>query len=154
MKVMFPMNVRLLLKTAMLPPSTKELDFVPWLRVKSIFPARVTLALFTTSAVPMLSWKEQLTSSAYSVKSKCSANLLAKGLTSFLLQELKARESILKSTICVKLRPTEPLQTMVAMLPEEVPPLHKVSLATLATVIFISRSWSPGKNTIVVSEVK
>ena len=29
-----------------------------------------------------------------------------------------------------------------------------VSLATLATVIFVSRTWSPGKNTIVVSEVK
>ena len=79
--------------------------------------------------------------------------MLAKGLTSSLLQELKARESILKSTICVKLRPTEPLQTMVAMLPEEGPP-HKISLDMLATVIFISRSWSPGKNTIAVSEVK
>ena len=29
-----------------------------------------------------------------------------------------------------------------------------VSLATLATVIFLSRTWSPGKNTIVVLEVK
>ena len=29
-----------------------------------------------------------------------------------------------------------------------------VSLVTLETVIFVSRAWSPGKNTIVVSEVK
>ena len=29
-----------------------------------------------------------------------------------------------------------------------------VSLDTLTTVIFVSRTWSPGKNTIVVLEVK
>ena len=69
------------------------------------------------------------------------------------LQDVKAKEQILKSTILVKLRPTDPLQTIVAMLPEENSPCI-VSLATLATVIFISRVSSPGKNTIVVLEVK
>ena len=66
---------------------------------------------------------------------------------------MKAKESILNSTILVKLRPTDPLQTTVALLPEEDSP-HKVSLDTLTTVIFLSRTWSPGKNTIVVLEVK
>ena len=53
----------------------------------------------------------------------------------------------------VKLRPTDPLQTTVALLPEEDSP-HMVSLATLVTVILVSRVWLPGKNTIVVLEVK
>ena len=53
----------------------------------------------------------------------------------------------------VKLRPTGPLQTTVARFPEEDSP-HMVSLAFLATVMFLSRTWSPGKNTIVVLEVK
>ena len=60
---------------------------------------------------------------------------------------------MLKSTIFVKLKPTDPLRTTVAMLSGEDSPCM-VSLATLATVIFISRTWSPGKNTIVVLEVK
>ena len=60
---------------------------------------------------------------------------------------------MLKSTIFVKLKPTDPLRTTVAMLPEEDSP-RMVSLDTLATVIFVSRTWSPGKNTIVVLEVK
>ena len=60
---------------------------------------------------------------------------------------------MLKSTIFVKLKPTDPLRTTVAMLPEEDCP-RMVSLVTLATVIVLSRTWSPGKNTIVVSEVK
>ena len=60
---------------------------------------------------------------------------------------------MLKSTIFVKLKPTDPLRTTVAMLSEEDSPCM-VSLATLATVIFVSRTWSPGKNTIVVLEVK
>ena len=59
----------------------------------------------------------------------------------------------MKSTILVKLRPTDPLQTTVALLPEEDSP-HMVSLVTLAIVILILRTWSPGKNTIVVLEVK
>ena len=70
-----------------------------------------------------------------------------------MLKEVKAKECILNSTILVKLRPTDPLQTTVALLPEEDSPCM-VSLATLATVIFVSRVWSPGKNTIVVLEVK
>ena len=70
-----------------------------------------------------------------------------------LLQEVKANEYILRSTILVKLRPTGPLQTTVALLPEEDFP-HMVNLVTLATVIFVSRTWSPGKNTTVVLEVK
>ena len=60
---------------------------------------------------------------------------------------------MLKSTIFVKLKPTDPLRTTVAMLPEEDSP-HMVSLVTLAIVIFISRTWLPDKNTIVVLEVK
>ena len=59
---------------------------------------------------------------------------------------------MLKSTIFVKLKPTDPLRTTVAMLSENFP--RMVSLVTLATVIFVSRIWSPAKNTIVVSEVK
>ena len=116
------------------------------------------LELFTASAVAGLSWKEQLTSSAYCVDCKKWA-----AQTTFrprvglvidcLLQDAKARESILNSTILVKLRPTDPLQTTVAMLPEEKSSCM-VSLDMLATVIFISRVWSPDKNTIVVLEVK
>ena len=60
---------------------------------------------------------------------------------------------MLKFTIFMKLKPTDPLRTTVAMLSEENSP-HIISLATLATVIFVSRTWSPGKNTIVVLEVK
>ena len=70
-----------------------------------------------------------------------------------MLQDVKAKEFMLKSTILVKLRPTDPLQTTVALLPEEDSPCM-VSLATLATVMFVSRTWSPGKNTIVVLKVK
>ena len=39
------------------------------------------------------------------------------------------------------------------MLPEEGSP-RIVSLVTLATVMFRSRAWSPGKNTVVVLGVK
>ena len=54
----------------------------------------------------------------------------------------------------VKLRPTGPLQTIVALsLPEEDSP-RMISQETLTTVISASRTWSPGKNTIVVLEVK
>ena len=60
---------------------------------------------------------------------------------------------MLKFTKFVKLKPTDPLRTIVAMLPEEDSP-RIVSLATLATVMVLSRTWSPGKNTIVVLEVK
>ena len=45
------------------------------------------------------------------------------------------------------------MQTTVAVLPAEDSP-WMVSLATLATLISTSRLWLPGKNTIVVSEVK
>ena len=72
---------------------------------------------------------------------------------SFLLQDAKAKECILNATILVKLRPTAPLQTIVALVSKEDSPCM-VSLATLATVIFASRTWSPGKKTIVVLEVK
>ena len=60
---------------------------------------------------------------------------------------------MLKSTIFMKLKPTDPLRATVALLPEEDSPCM-VSLVTLATVILVSRVWSPGKNTIVVLEVK
>ena len=53
----------------------------------------------------------------------------------------------------MKLRPTGPLQTTFGMVPEEDSPC-RVSLAMFETVIFVSRVWSPGKNTIVVLEVK
>ena len=59
---------------------------------------------------------------------------------------------MLKSTIFVKLKPTDPLRTIVAVLSEEDSP-HMVSLVTLAILIFIPRAWWPGKNTIVVLEV-
>jgi len=49
----------------------------------------------------------------------------------------------------VKLKPNDPLQKNFATLYERM-----VSLDTLATVISASRMWSPGKNTIVVLEVK
>ena len=116
------------------------------------------LVLFTTSAVAGLSWKEQLTSSAFCVDCKKRAaqttfRARVDVVTDCLLQDVKARESILKSTILVKRKPTDTLQTTVAMLPEEDSP-HMVSLVTLATVILVSRTWSPGKNTIVVLEVK
>ena len=74
-------------------------------------------------------------------------------ITYFLLQDVKANESILNSIKFVKNRPTDPLQTIVTLSPEEDSP-RMVNLATLATVIFASRTWSPGKNTIVVSEMK
>ena len=133
----------------------------------NVFPARVMLVLFTTSAVPGLSWKEQLTSSAcveckrratWTIVVSLGGTMLdgkipGTAITDFLLQDVKAKESILNSTILVKLRPTDPLQTTVALLPEKDSP-HKVSLVTLATVIFVSRTWSPGKNTMVVLEVK
>ena len=54
---------------------------------------------------------------------------------------------MLKSTIFVKLKPTDPLRITVAMLPEKDAPCM-VSLDTFATVIFSSRAWSPGKNKI------
>ena len=53
----------------------------------------------------------------------------------------------------MKLKPTDLLQTAVAILSEE-DTLHMISLDTLANLIFISRTRSPGKNTIVVLEVK
>ena len=57
-------------------------------------------------------------SSAFGVDCKNSAYLATGGIP-FLLQDVKAREWILNSTIFVKSRPTEPLQTSVALLPEE-----------------------------------
>ena len=60
---------------------------------------------------------------------------------------------MLKSTIFVKLKPTDPMRIIVALLFEENPP-SIVSLDILATLTFMSRTWSPGKNTIVVLEVK
>ena len=56
----------------------------------------------------------------------------------------------------MKVKPTDPLQTtvgMVSMLTGEETP-YMVSLVTLATVTFISRTWSPGQNTIVELEIK
>ena len=123
-----------------------------------MFPAKVMLVLKTARAVQKLSWKEQLTSLAEGMEYKNKAELLARLATrSFpledLLQEVNAKEDILKSTIFMKLRPTDSMQMIVAVLPKEDSP-HIVSLSTLATVILVLRTWSPGKNTIVVLEVK
>ena len=51
------------------------------------------------------------------------------------------------------MKPTSPLQTTVAVLPEEFSP-RMVSLAMFATVMLVARAWSPGKNIIVMLEVK
>ena len=67
---------------------------------------------------------------------------------------MKAKNCTLKFIMFVNLRPTGPLQTTVGLsLPEEDSP-RIVSLAILAIVISASRTWSTGKNTIVVLEVK
>ena len=71
----------------------------------------------------------------------------------FLLQDAKIKDDIFKSTIRLKSSPTDPLQTTLVTLSEEDSPCM-VSLVTLATVIFVLRTWSPGKNTIVVLEIK
>ena len=84
---------------------------------------------------------------------KSKAYLYAGGVPCFLLQNVRAKDYILNPTILVNLRPTDPLQAIFAMFPEEDSP-HMVSPATLATVIFAVRVWSPGKNTMVVLEVK
>ena len=139
------MNVRLLLIATIPPPPPQEVD-PQWLFVNSLFPARVMLALIITSAVPKLSLKEQLTSSAYCVDCINKPYLL-------LLQCVKARECIPKSTIFVKLKPTDPLQMTFTIIPKEDSP-RMINLATLRTVIFLLRMWSPGKKIIVVLEAK
>ena len=48
-----------------------------WLCMNLLFSARVMLVLCTVSAVPRLSWKEQLTSLAFCVDCKNRAELLA-----------------------------------------------------------------------------
>ena len=82
-----------------------------------------------------------------------TANLLAGERKESLPQRVNPRECTLNSTILVKLRPTDPLQNTVALLFEEDSPC-RVSLAMFETVMLVSRIWSPGKNTIVVLEVK
>ena len=126
------------------------------------------MVLFTTSAVPRLSWKEQLISSAcVECKRRATWTMVVplgrklyerksgRAITYFLLQDVKAKESILKSIILVKLRQTDlyALQTTVALLPAKDSP-YMVSEVALATVILVSRKWSPGKKTMVVLEVK
>ena len=59
----------------------------------------------------------------------------------------------MRSTILVKVKPTSPLQTTVAVMSEEFSP-HMVSLAMFATVMLVVRAWSPGTNIIVLLEVK
>ena len=67
--VVLPVNVRVLLR-AVIPHPNLHLslkDSHPhWLCMNSLFSARVMLVLCTVSAVPKLSWKEQLTSLVYS----------------------------------------------------------------------------------------
>ena len=73
------MNVRLLLKVMMPQPNSRNSLNDPhahWLCM-NLFSTRMTLVFFTASAVPMLSWKEQLTSLAFCVDCKNRAELLA-----------------------------------------------------------------------------
>ena len=60
---------------------------------------------------------------------------------------------MLKSTIFVNLKPTDPVQTTVGMLPGKFSP-RMFNPVTLATVTLLSRVWLPGKNTMVVLKVK
>ena len=60
---------------------------------------------------------------------------------------------MLKPVTFVKLKPTDQMRTIVATLLEDESP-HMLSLVTFSTVIFLSRTWLPGKKTIVVLEVK
>ena len=121
---MLSVNVRLLSRMMIAPAAITIPPQSARLCVK-LFPDRVILVLFTTRAVPSLSWKEQLLTSAYCVDCTNRAiRLLATGTPGkvipkayFILQDVKAKE-FLKSTILVKLRPTNPLQTTVALLPE------------------------------------
>ena len=77
--------------------------------------------------------------------------MLNEELRYFLLQDVKSKESILSSTVLVKLKPTNPLQTIVVLLPDEDSP-RIVRPTTLETVTLVSRIWSPGKNTTVMLE--
>ena len=63
------MNAMLLLRATM-PPPPIHVSESQWLCVNTVVPARVTVVLSTTSAVPRLSWKEQLTSSVCCVDCK------------------------------------------------------------------------------------
>ena len=67
-KVVFPVNLRLLLKAMIAPP--RILLPHALLCLNSVLPVRVISVLFTTSAVALLSWKEQLTSSVRCVDCK------------------------------------------------------------------------------------
>ena len=78
------------------------------------------------------------------------ATVRASGL---LPHKVKAKELILKFPTPVKLKPTDAFQTTVAALPEEDSP-YIVKLDMLATVKFVSRTCSPGRNTIVVLDVR
>ena len=76
------MNVRLLLKVVIPQPNSRISLNDPhahWLCI-NLFSTRVTLVLFTASAMPMLSWKEQLTSLVFCVDRKTRAELLARRL--------------------------------------------------------------------------
>ena len=77
---MFPVNVKLLSKAVIPQPNIHMSVNDPhahWLCINSLFSARIMLVLYTVSAVPWLSWKEQLTSLVYCVNRKNRAELLA-----------------------------------------------------------------------------
>ena len=82
-KVVFPTNVKILLKVVIPQPNSRKvlkdshahLFLMNWL-----FPARVMLVLYIAREMPMLSWKEQLTSLADSENCKIRAVLLAEWL--------------------------------------------------------------------------
>ena len=81
-KVVFPVNVRVLLRAVIPHPNLQlslEDSHPHWLCTNSLFSARLMLVLYTVSAVPRLSWKEKLTSLAHSedCKSKADLDLLA-----------------------------------------------------------------------------
>ena len=69
-KLLIPLNLSSVLLNALIAPAS---DLETLFCVK-LFPDRVTLALITTSAVPSLSLKEQLTSLAYCVDCKSRAH--------------------------------------------------------------------------------
>jgi len=100
--------------------------YLAQLLLKLLVPTRITLVLCTASAVR---WKKQLTTSR--------------------------GKSYISNVEVYRICKTEanwPIANNWS-LPEEDSPCV-VRLATLATVIFLSRTWSPGKNTIVVLEIK
>ena len=171
---MVPLNVSEVLDSVYIAPPKDTM-----LSVKLLVPVKLSTVLYTAGIAPP-PWSAEVKYSILYAKIAppnddaealfcevvaCKGNIAKAGLHRqqvekyvhvFCHKRQKSKSqciSILNSTTLVKLKPTDPSQTTVALLPKEDSP-HMVNPSTLATVIFISRTWSPGKNTIVVSEVK